>query len=42
MALEAQKKATESLNHKRKQEQQDRLLAEKLVLEELKSGKTNI
>lgn len=35
MALEAQRKETNILNKKKKQEQQDRQYAEKLVIEEL-------
>lgn len=39
--FEAQQRVTESLHHKQKQEEQDRLLAERLVLEELCANRTD-
>lgn len=39
--FEAQQRVTESLHHKQQQEEQDRLLAERLVLEELCANRTD-
>lgn len=40
-ALQAQEMATECLKYRKKQEKEDRLLAQKLVLEELKAAGPN-